>query len=54
MFLKYSFYALIVLVIFWGASWTFNYINPWLGIGIVVALVLFLGNKIYNHLNKQK
>ncbi len=54
MFLKYCFYLLAILAVCYGSSWAFNHINPWLGIGLFVGLLIFLGNKIFNLCNKQK
>lgn len=48
MFTKYALYTILFIVLFSVASWTFNYVNPWVGIGLALVLVIILTNKIIN------
>lgn len=53
MIYKTIFQLLLYAVLFYGGLWSFNHINPWIGILIIVLIISYLINKIYKFL-KQK
>ena len=53
-FLKFSIYIITILVVLFFSIWIFNHVNPWIGIAIPVIVLLFLGSKLFNKINKQK
>jgi hypothetical protein len=47
MIYKYSFMVVMVLVYLYTCVWTYNHINPWIGILGGIILFVVLADKIY-------
>lgn len=41
-------------VIAWlaGCNWLYNHVDPWLGIGLILALFIYLFNDLFTFLKK--
>jgi len=53
MIYKIIFKLLLFFVVFYGGLWSFNHINPWFGILIIIILLSYLINNLFNFF-KQK
>jgi membrane protein implicated in regulation of membrane protease activity len=44
---KYSFIVVAIFACIYGAFWTFNHINAWLGIALFIVVSVFLIDKLF-------
>jgi hypothetical protein len=50
---KTIFQALFVLLWLFASIWSFNHINPWVGIGLMIVAMIVLVIKFDNFLKQQ-
>ncbi len=51
-FIEYAIKTLITIGCFSISTYFFNNINPYLGIGLFIGTLLYIGNKIFNDIEE--
>ncbi len=45
-------WVVIISALYYAAVWTFNHVDPWVGIGIGLGVTAFLAQKAINKIKK--
>jgi hypothetical protein len=54
MIYKTAFQILLFAISFYAGIWMFNHLNPWVGILLIIAIIIFSINKLFNYFKKRQ